>query len=317
MAMPQMSPNNAGFAASSTTTRTSYIPTTPQLRRYADYTNPSVSPQMPRRSSPSKSNYGRMSPTKQQHQNYGHSSFKSAPLSDIDSVQLPQILYLQKSPLETHKCRMQNKLKFALLSLTVICFVSSVTAYFGYLYAFSDEYEFNRKVFETNEKPEFIFGYQVHLFHIIKQSIFVASWSTFFSSLGTLFVVGIQLFFALKIVKNQPDSAQLALNFLAEGKYVRTVAVFLWFLSFICFIFLIQSTIHIVALELIPKIVATSVGIIVAIICLYAAVQSLYQICRIDYVVPTHFSMDERYDLDAVGGHYARGGNNNNFSTLV
>uniref|UniRef100_A0AC34G0G5 Uncharacterized protein n=1 Tax=Panagrolaimus sp. ES5 TaxID=591445 RepID=A0AC34G0G5_9BILA len=200
MAMPQMSPNNGGFG-STVTTRTSYIPTTPQLRRYTDYTNPSVSPQMPRRSSPSKSNYGRMSPTKQQQQqqqNYGHSSFKSAPLSDCDSVQLPQIL---------------------------------------------------------------------------------------------------------------------ALNFLAEGKYVRTVAVFVWFLSFICFIFLIQSTIHIVALELIPKIVATSVGIIVAIICLYAAVQSLYQICRIDYVVPTHFSMDERYDLDAVGGHYARG--NNNFSTLV
>uniref|UniRef100_A0AC35GHT7 Uncharacterized protein n=1 Tax=Panagrolaimus sp. PS1159 TaxID=55785 RepID=A0AC35GHT7_9BILA len=314
MALPQMSPNNPGFA--STTTRTSYIPTTPQLRRYQDYTNPSVSPQMPRRSSPSKSNYGRMSPTKQQQQNYGLSSFKTAPLSDCESVQLPQILYLQKSPLETHKCRMQNKLKYALLSLTVICFLSSVTAYFGYLYAFSDEYDFDRKHFET-DKPNNILGYQINLLQIIKQSTFVASWSTFLTSLATLFVVGIQLFFALKIVKNQPDSSQLALNFLAEGKYVRTVAVFVWFLSFICFIFLIQSTVHYVTLESIPRGIATAIGIIVSIICLFAAVQSLYHICRIDYIVPTHFSMDERYDLDAVGGHYARGLNGNNFSTLV
>ena len=183
---------------------------------------------MPRRASPSKSgNYGRMSPTKQQ--NYGL-KLAPPPMSDVDSVQLPQILYLQKSPLETHKCRMQNKvifkipwgggstslsfisifqLKFAILSLTILCFISSVTAYFGYLYAFSNEYDFNRKVLGSDDKPDTIFGYQIHLIYALKQSIFVSSWSLFFSSLGTLFVVGNQLYFALKIVKNQPDSPQL------------------------------------------------------------------------------------------------------------
>ena len=61
---------------------------------------------MQRRQSPSKTNYGRASPSKQ---NYGIPFKTAPPMSDIDSVQLPQILYLQKSPLETHKCRMQNK----------------------------------------------------------------------------------------------------------------------------------------------------------------------------------------------------------------
>ena len=70
------------------------------------------------------------------------------------------------------------------------------------------------------------------------------------------------------------------------------------------------------ALQVVPKAIATAVGIIVACLCLIAAFQSLFQLHRIDYVIPTHFSMDERYDLDAVGGHYARGGNMN-FSTLV
>uniref|UniRef100_A0AC34RNP3 Uncharacterized protein n=1 Tax=Panagrolaimus sp. JU765 TaxID=591449 RepID=A0AC34RNP3_9BILA len=290
--------------------RSNYAPTTPQLRRY-DFNIPPVSPTLPRHASPTR----RISPRRVVAPYVAPQSampVKQQLLSDSDSVSLPQILYLQKSPLETHKCRMKNKLKYALFSLSAICFFCSLTAYFSYHHSSSNIYGFYQNA--SDEKPEMILGHSIHIRRHLRPIIFVVSWSTFITSIGTLFVVGNQLACALKIAKINPDCPPAALKFLVEAKLIRTTTIFFWLLSVLCFVFILPSSVWCMALEDIPRGICAAIGLAVGILCLFSFVQCVYGICKSDYPLQTHFSMDDGIEG---GGYYARENAVHNFSTLV
>uniref|UniRef100_A0A7E4V9I3 MARVEL domain-containing protein n=1 Tax=Panagrellus redivivus TaxID=6233 RepID=A0A7E4V9I3_PANRE len=284
---------------------------TPQLRRFPDGFGPSVSPQFHRRQGTPLMGMAHPLPS------------KSIGLNDTteSGTSVPQIMYLQRSPLETHKARMQHKLKSSLSSLATLCLISAFTAYFSYRYADTTNYSP-----QTGDKAEHIFGHPIHVSFRLREALFVASWCTFLSSLGTVVIVGCQLFFALKVTKDQPDRAEVALTFLAEGKYVRVPVVVAWFVSIITFVFLLAITPFRMSLENIPKGICIAVGIIVAVSFLFGVIQAVYSFCRIDpQVVATHYSLDERFDYEPSGrsglSAFAPGTVNStngvNYSTLV
>ncbi|KAE9547886.1 hypothetical protein FO519_008905 [Halicephalobus sp. NKZ332] len=287
-----------------------YVPrgnfATPQLRRF-DYGASPISPGLPRHPSPPR----RTSPRRLPYVIPSLTS-KQPPSVESENVSIPQILYLQKSPLETHKDRMQNKLRYTLLSLTMMCFICSITAYFSYSHALSGSYHLGSGD-DFKEPPETFFGYQIHVWRNLKQMIFVASWSTFITSLGTVFVIGGQLICALKLYKLNPECPPIALRFLLEGKVIRTTTVFVWFLSVLFFFFVFPSTVWYQALETVPKAVCASIGLVIGILCLFASVQSIYSLCKNEYTISSNFSIDEKLEFDA-GGYK---NNKLNFDTLV
>jgi len=193
-----------------------------------------------------------------------------------------------------------------------MCFICSITAYFSHSYIVSNIYKLG-VVESDKENPETIFGYEIYVWRNLKQMIFVASWCTFFTSLGTIFVIGGQLICALKLCKINPDCPPLALRFLLEGKVIRTTSIFVWFLSLLCFVFVCPSTIWYQVLHTVPKAICASVGLVVGILCLFASVQSIYGLCKSEYTISSNFSMDEKFDLDAAGYR----NNKLNFDTLV
>uniref|UniRef100_A0A914CA00 Uncharacterized protein n=1 Tax=Acrobeloides nanus TaxID=290746 RepID=A0A914CA00_9BILA len=216
---------------------------------------------------------------------------------------------------EAEKIYANTKLKYSMLSLALICFISS---FFTYLSLHRLE---SLETLAPN--MSYFLSTSNNTEAMISALIWEASFSicliTLLSSLCAFFVAGVQLFFVFKIIKTEPNSSKNALEYLSEGKFVRMAAFFIWYLSLIAFIFCIVMSILMVPSPLcsVAKGIAAAFGLTCLVFCGFASFQSVFSLCRMDLnsVMEIQQGFDENYGDSSDHPRYV--GQYLNMSTLV
>ncbi|KAH7728767.1 hypothetical protein AAVH_04078 [Aphelenchoides avenae] len=126
---------------------------------------------------------------------------------------------------------------------------------------------------------------QEELVLLIFEASISISLITVLSSISALFVATVQLFFAFKIAKvGGRASATNLMRYLPEGKMIRMIVFFVWFLSVIAFLFSCVLSVLLIPHPLgsVAKGIAAALGLTTLVFCAFVALHSLFTLWKLE-----------------------------------
>ncbi|CAD5212206.1 unnamed protein product [Bursaphelenchus xylophilus] len=168
----------------------------------------------------------------------------------------------------------KEKLRLALHSLGLMCFIA---VFFSFVSLNRlDSWEKRALNLTVKSRNDLIF--------VVWEMSMSVTLAMVLCSLATFFVASIQLFFALKIAKNNVKSPEVALRYLHDARTIRLPTFFMFFICSLTF--LISLLVSLLFLPsnygLIPRGIAGLIGVFLVVFCSLAALHSIHCLLRIE-----------------------------------
>ncbi|KHN79476.1 hypothetical protein Tcan_04720 [Toxocara canis] len=188
----------------------------------------------------------------------------------------------KKAPLETEtsiskeqaQARIEvSKVKFSLLLLALMSAGSILFAFLSIqiLLSVHSSNVIGEKVLNNGNGKD-------NLKRIVWEAASSISLISITSSISAFFVSAIQLFFALKMLKNSPTAIKRVLIFLGDGRFLRCIVYSMWFFSILIFVAgsVLYSMLISAPLGTVSKGIGVAFGLASIVICAIGALHATY-----------------------------------------
>ncbi|CAD5207388.1 unnamed protein product [Bursaphelenchus okinawaensis] len=181
----------------------------------------------------------------------------------------------------------KEKLRLALNSLGLVCLISIFFSFVSLNRL--DVWEKRSLNLTVKSRNEVVF--------IVWEMSMSITLAMVLCSLATFFVASIQLFFALKIAKNNIKSPEIALKYLHDARSIRLPTLFMFFICTLTF--LISLLVSLLFLPsgygVIPRSIAGLIGVFLMVFCSLAGLHSVHCLLRIETDKKTVPNLNQNY----------------------